>query len=193
MKYEDITTWSVSKGVATPKNPYIITNDRLENATPSFWGPYHQFEQLVQQHTYVTNAPDGIYSADRFGEIVWQFRFTWDACDNSDDYYWRDASEGDYKRFGCFKDYSQHCDSLLMEARKSLPFIDQVKEAESPKFGEWISVDTPPENRTMVLIYHADGMDLARYKHSCYYLNDGLDRLVTVTHWMPLPSPPKTL
>lgn len=116
MTTKDITTWSVSKGVAIPKNniqrfvyaetfgygdPYTYENDEWKT-----------FEKEAQQHTYATNAPDGSYSADCFGEIVWQFmnvKFEWNYCMNNDP--------------GFSDDHG-------FSTRQFLPFIDQVKEAE---------------------------------------------------------------
>jgi hypothetical protein len=140
MQFSDITTWSVSKGVARPKNdftnPFIPTpmcrdcadeDGKCPNNNYAFCDPdlakiqYSEFEQFAQQHGYATNAPDGSYSADRFGEIVWQFmnvKFEWINCVSNDPSF--------SKAHG-------------FSTRQFLPFINQVKEAEIPKFGEWIS------------------------------------------------------
>jgi len=69
MEFKNITTWSVSKGVATPKNTPV--NFILDEVQQTVDGA--KFERFAQQHTYSTDAPDGSYSADRFGEIVWQY------------------------------------------------------------------------------------------------------------------------
>jgi len=57
---------------------------------------------------------------------------------------------------------------------------------------KWIEVKYDlPENRSMVLALHYRGSAIARYKHGCFFYDDGLEKMNTVTHWMPLPSPPQ--
>lgn len=96
-----------------------------------------------------------------------------------------------------------------MEASNNLnPLKQQPKtEPESPKFGEWISVKNQhPDHENLVLcliskcgkvrgnneiLWYENGrwgnIDVDDYeqKHSVDYL--------TISHWMPLPEPPKTL
>lgn len=121
MKYEDITTWSVSKGVVTPVNPHcpditfstsIVVKSKL----------FAQFEESVKGLIFATNAPDGSYSAGRFGEIEHKIEHTKG---------WSKISQDEYDNI--YKNSN-------VTLRSFLPFIDQIKEAESPKFGEWISV-----------------------------------------------------
>lgn len=111
MEFKDITTWSVSKGVATPVNPHcpditfstsIVVKSKL----------FAQFDGAVKELTFATDAPDGSYSADRFGKIVWRFmnvKFEWINCVSNDPSF--SKSHG-------------------FSTRQFLPFIYQVKEAE---------------------------------------------------------------
>ena len=62
--------------------------------------------------------------------------------------------------------------------------------------GEWISVDDRlPEAGQAVLFYsvYDDGLMLTGHmKHSQqWYENSRWERIVHVTHWMPLPEPPE--
>lgn len=77
MEFKDITTWSVSKGVATPVNPHEPATEpdyyRRKSEGIS-WGDFLRkqrtdFEDLSKQHTYATDAPPGIHSAEMFGEV----------------------------------------------------------------------------------------------------------------------------
>jgi hypothetical protein len=177
MEFKDITTWSVSKGVATPVNPYKEHNDksRFTIVQKSQIGLYANFVRDYGNIKLATNAPDGSYSSDRF----------------------------ELKTFGCkLTDMDDlpgcKCGYLLPEAKlcphsmKELKFIDQVK-AESPKFGEWISInDHLPENRNWCLVMCNKELFLANYKHGIFETEKPLI-LQGVTHWTPLPSPPKTL
>lgn len=155
MEFKNITTWSVSKGVATPKNPYFCTEGYYvacinlpEGQNCEGCNNYLKFEQFAQKHMFATDAPDGDYPTNYFGEF--------------------------------------------------LPFIDQVK-AESPKFGEWISVkDSLPEHTVDILLTHEDDLwvsigYLFGGKAGGFYNTFDHDCECYPTHWMPLPSPPKTL
>lgn len=81
---------------------------------------------------------------------------------------------------------------------KSLPFIDQVKEAESPKFGEWIHVkDYLPKKSGLVEICLAKSQDIyiAFYKKGRNVFQvwgAGRDPIcdMQTTHWKPMPKPP---
>lgn len=56
---------------------------------------------------------------------------------------------------------------------------------------EWVSVtERLPDNRQMVMAYSYNGEAIARFKHGCFFLNDGLEAMHSVSDWMPLPQPP---
>jgi hypothetical protein len=57
---------------------------------------------------------------------------------------------------------------------------------------EWISVkDRLPENLDEVVIYVSDyGIDIAFYSNQSFF-DYNSDGILSVTHWMPLPKPPK--
>lgn len=116
MEFKNITTWSVSKGIATPKSPFNDVKDYS----------YRKFEDFAQQHTYATDAPDGSYSADKFAEPLIQFKHIHD-----DE--WINAKQGVFKSYSDFKIELESTNKSLnthFESRYFLPFIDQVKEAE---------------------------------------------------------------
>jgi hypothetical protein len=58
---------------------------------------------------------------------------------------------------------------------------------------EWISVeDRLPEERQNVLVHYVDGwMPIAFLLGGKWYQSGGETSWVSVTHWMPLPEPPK--
>ena len=67
--------------------------------------------------------------------------------------------------------------------------LEEAKEA-TPKWIETIS--KLPENWTDVLVYNEDTKELSvgyYYDSLGWYLQNG--ELMEVTHWMPLPEPPK--
>jgi hypothetical protein len=165
MEFKDITTWSVSKGLATPVNPYsipeMVIGGEIEQQLAKSRARILKlkFESIKLQHTFATNAPDGSYSADRFGELIQQVE---------DKLGYRDITKSQYNEI--VKDNSYRHFMKQKSVRQFLPFIDQVKEAEipvnclhaecsncgrkvdvypatgtfikeaeSPKFGEWIS------------------------------------------------------
>ena len=78
-----------------------------------------------------------------------------------------------------------------------LACIQQI-EAAAPK---WISVEERlPEDNERVLAVNVDGYMMTgyilcvfddRYSMTVYYCENGYDALDNVTHWMPLPMPPK--
>lgn len=59
---------------------------------------------------------------------------------------------------------------------------------------EWISVeDRLPENKVRVLLFDNEGFGVVsgRLIASVWYLESEKDLNSNVTHWMPLPEPPK--
>lgn len=187
--------YSCQDGIAVPINPIDLSNppicfDPIEEQKQMLKQQrlFDEFEQFAQQHTYATDAPDGSYSADCF----------------------------ELKTFGCkLTDLDDlpgcKCGYLLPEAKlcphsmKELKFKGLAKEAEittigrgiiqpeNPKFGEWISIKTKlPTKETVVLTYKQSGSIISdQYNGEHFGWEDFNER--TVTHWMPLPSPPKTL
>lgn len=194
MEFKNITTWSVSKGVATPVNPYIefnYPNAIIGSRAFQMNRQRNDFEQFSQQHTYATDAPDASYSADCFGDTKKQWFNNRDTFDGK----WQNADE--LESHLSFEEYSKKYSNF--KTRQFLPFIDQVK-AESPKFGEWISVKNrlPDEYSTIIIygrftrdcpnkVYEASFNPKSRKFHCAGIISKN------VTHWMPLPSPPKTL
>ena len=70
-------------------------------------------------------------------------------------------------------------------------FKSGVEWAKSQSMSEWVSVETPPSNRTYVLTFSKyNGMDICEYKHGCFFID--LERQTTVSMWQPLPPPPQT-
>ena len=68
MKFKEIKQWSVSNGVATPVNPInkIIRQEdqsgEIEYFTNTEW---IKFNRDSKYHTYATNAPDGVWDAEK--------------------------------------------------------------------------------------------------------------------------------
>jgi hypothetical protein len=56
----------------------------------------------------------------------------------------------------------------------------------------WISVeDRLPEEKQVVLTYGYDGNDVLQFLDGeFYHYEDGYERHLNITHWMPLPKPP---
>jgi len=49
---------------------------------------------------------------------------------------------------------------------------------------KWTKVENGlPENRSTVLVRHYNGYAVATYKHGCFFFNDGLEKINTVTDW----------
>ena len=91
---------------------------------------------------------------------------------------------------------TQECDECNCggDRRKCDFYEDVKKEALEPKFGEWISVkDRLPERRTYVLCYFKYEPESPNVVVENYYHGGGhwLSEGSHVTHWMPLPEPPK--
>lgn len=110
MEFKNITAWSVSKGMATPVNPFDYDSTVEYTA-------YERFAQFAQQHTYATNAPDGSYSADRFGKIVWQYK-DW-ITEKQDFNEWIDVTDN-------FADSITVKNNWPSEKRRFLPFIQAL-------------------------------------------------------------------
>lgn len=75
-----IEKWQVENGIAKPKNPFKQSEtDNFTIVNVDEVGKYAAFEQFAQQHTYATNAPPGIHSAEMFGEAFEQINYydTW--------------------------------------------------------------------------------------------------------------------
>lgn len=124
MNFTDITTWSVSKGMATPKNPYFCTEGYYvacinlpEGQNCEGCNNYLKFEKFAQQHTYATNAPDGSYSTDCFGKIVWQYK-DW-ITEKQDFNEWIDVTDN-------FADSITVKNNWPSEKRRFLPFIQAL-------------------------------------------------------------------
>lgn len=228
LNFKDITTWSVSKGIAKPKNnrEYSqVIKGFIFDSTISPSEGWLKFEQFAQQHTYVTDAPNGSYSADRFGGIVWQSQ--------------------------CMSIWSNmSCEPKSENKRQFLPFIHRVKEAEpgfcktisptplkdgevsywdnyaaqklvstlripeqpeSPKFGEWISVDPDADIEDTELQHFEEYFIVVKETEkviqalfcdwdtegvgNTWVINDQEYPLSFATHYQRViyPSPPKTL
>lgn len=120
--FNSITTWSVSKGVATPVNPHETATaaDYYRRKSEGIsWGDFLKkqwmdFEAEKQQHTYATNAPDGSYSTDCFGKIVWQYK-DW-ITEKQDFNEWIDVTDN-------FADSITVKNNWPSEKRRFLPFI----------------------------------------------------------------------
>jgi hypothetical protein len=189
MEFKDITTWSVSKGVATPKNQYFCTEGYYvacinlpEGGNCEGCNNYLKFEQFAQQHTYATDAPDGSYSADRFGEIVWQYEIPNEAG------FWFSSKDQSYYEHD-FKFYAEYINGIgAKNTRQFLPFIDQVK-AESPKFGEWKEALLKAKSTLWSLSVGAYSYEEIRTLSRAEYNRIRL----ALGEIDSLPSPPKTL
>lgn len=215
LNLKDITTWSVSKGVATPKKVDRWGDDPSDHKKIGY-NRYGFSDEEAQQRTYATDAPDGSYSAGCFGGVVWQSRL------RGFNTVWTSVLPIAYERSDKdFEKYREYCDGMEAFARKFLPFIHQVKEtqfekaggvviptknitnmkeAESPKFGEWISEDERciKLSNGNGLLAHIDIADevvtfsnyLVKFKIDELSFDD-IVYLATVIN--NLPSPPKTL
>lgn len=91
MELKDIKQWEVEKGIAKPVNHHKLRFESFDTfgglKTYVLNEEYELFEQGIKDHTYTTSAPDGIHSAEMFGEVVWQFmnvKFKWIDCVSND-------------------------------------------------------------------------------------------------------------
>lgn len=130
------STITVTGGIAVATNPFDKIDCHLcEQNSDKIFVPctctkFEKFEQWKQSHTYATNAKDGVWPKERFGEPVWQYKFT-----NQSD--WREVSDFDYNSFESYKEWSvaviaEHHDLgsdytvvIGLETRQFLPFIEQ--------------------------------------------------------------------
>lgn len=62
MEFKDIKRWHVEDSQARPINPFPTTHIA-----------YMFFNEDSKGHIYATNAPNGIYSADVFGDIQYDY------------------------------------------------------------------------------------------------------------------------
>ncbi|HDR1224593.1 TPA: DUF551 domain-containing protein [Pasteurella multocida] len=63
---------------------------------------------------------------------------------------------------------------------------------EFPKYDGWISVkDRLPEEREDILIYTNKGEIKLAYRYDCFFMSILSHHISTITHWRPLPPPPK--
>lgn len=72
-----IKQYKVEKLIATPVNPF---NPYMPDSEIY---KYNEFSSFAKAHTYATNAQEGVYDADCFGEVVWQinnYADSWDTC-----------------------------------------------------------------------------------------------------------------
>lgn len=72
------------------------------------------------------------------------------------------------------------------------PYMQRMIDA-CPTVGGWISVeDRLPEEGQSVLVHYVDGwMPVAHLLNGKWYQSGGETSWLSVTHWMPLPEPPK--
>lgn len=114
--FNSITTWSVSKGVATPKKVDRWGDDPIDHKKIGY-NRYGFSDEEAQQHTYATNAPDGSYSTDCFGKIVWQYK-DW-ITEKQDFNEWIDVTDN-------FADSITVKNNWPSEKRRFLPFIQAL-------------------------------------------------------------------
>lgn len=79
-----------------------------------------------------------------------------------------------------------------MNDHTSESWTEEDHQASEPDFyGKWISVkDQLPEHLTSVICFRPNASFDAR--RICLYKDSGFKSVYRVTHWMPLPEPPKT-
>lgn len=65
--------------------------------------------------------------------------------------------------------------------------------ADAPTVGGWVSVkDGLPEDTKQKIVFHKRGVSFAYFSGNYWWSSiGGRHSLDTVTHWMPLPEPPK--
>lgn len=76
------------------------------------------------------------------------------------------------------------------------PAYENKSECRKQNEGEWISVEERlPEDQQMVLTIDTEGeMQVCFYKtqwKGVFHMYHGLVKIFNITHWMPLPEPPK--
>jgi hypothetical protein len=111
--------WSVQDKVARPVNPYKPNYDaRSFEEKITFEETlfnYNRFEQFASQHTYSTNAPNGVHKGSDFGEVVWQHNY---------DGEWHNQTEEQMKLSPIGKKYKSFF-------RQFLPYQPPVAEVET--------------------------------------------------------------
>lgn len=76
----------------------------------------------------------------------------------------------------------------IPKAEASIEFVSE------PRFGEWVSVeDKLPEDRHWVLVFDTGYATpkKAKYKEGFFVFDGSCENSIEITHWMPLPEPPK--
>ncbi len=187
MDISQVKTWVVSSDhMVRPKNPYDNWSDadyRKESLVA--------FEDFATQHTYHTDptlAP-GDYPAEKFGDVVWQYSVT------------------SGRSWEIEIDEDTHRDSLNVGLLTRLylglaaPISNENKEGED---AGWIGVrdrlpeiDTNTQSSNVYLVLSDTLIFQARL------INFGEQTIwvpilpcitnYSITHWMPLPSPPKSI
>ena len=69
-----------------------------------------------------------------------------------------------------------------------------LKYAEEYADSKWVSVETPPDEDKYVLCYFKNGnIKTCQYRKvfKMEYVSNAICETVNITHWQPLPSPPK--
>lgn len=128
----EIKQYKVENNLAVPVNPYPLftnsndcTNDKQSN--DENWNNYNEF---AKANTFHTNAQDGVYDADCFGEVEYQF------TDTSFDDEWHSENEDTYERYPKYELYECHAKTLdpKYKTRQFLPFnpIPKMETTELP-------------------------------------------------------------
>lgn len=90
--------------------------------------------------------------------------------------------------------YNQCVGCELEEMSKEIQILKQRRNYETEKENRWISVkDRLPEEEGKYLICCSDGYQTtAEYENKTWLVYTGrYEEIEDVTHWMPLPEPPK--
>lgn len=114
-----IEKWQVENGIAKPVNPFseFVPSGAYVNSN------WQEFNAGIKDHTFATNAPSGIHSAEMFGEVEWQFKHIHDTE-------WMIGKKSKFHSFENFKNglILMNCEkNVSFESRQFLPFKHPVE------------------------------------------------------------------
>lgn len=123
----EIKQYKVEKGIAHPKTAYSdLSKDELLKLPPQVFRNCISDEEIkfIDDHTYATNAQDGVYDADCFSIPVWQY-------ESQRDNKWYDVPEEWIKTHNPVEKYLS---SWYDKTRQFLPFnpIPKMETTELP-------------------------------------------------------------
>lgn len=167
MSISDIKQWLVESQQARPVNQFTFQPVSLYSGDVNEENyKWAEFEQFVKQHTYATDAPDGIHSDEMFGGVVWQSRlrgFNTEYSNVNPDAY--KNSDND------FETYRQYCDDMGAFTRQFLPFKQPILETSLSETLHFVRQVINP-NANAIKVIQDRIADINQYKIDAHFADE---------------------